>query len=63
MNEGNIVQRRPAEVATPPAMVIAILIAKGLGVEDPDTVGYIALGVAFVPAAVTWLVSTVRGAR
>jgi len=54
------VQKRPAETATPIAMVIALLIAKALDVDDPMTVGYIAIVIAFVPAAVTWLVVTVR---
>lgn len=56
-----IIKERPAETATPPAMVVAILICKALGVEDVDTLGYVALGVAFVPAGVTWLVGLVRG--
>lgn len=58
---GNIVRRRPAETATPIAMVVAMLIAKLAGVEDAYTVGYIAIVVAFVPTAITWLVTLVRG--
>lgn len=42
-------------------MAVAMLIAKGVGVEDADTVAYIAVVVAFVPAAVTWLVGVIRG--
>jgi hypothetical protein len=53
-------QRRPAETATPIAMAVSLLIAKAAGVDDPYTVGYIAIVVAFVPAAVTWLVATSR---
>lgn len=40
----------------PIAVVIAGLIAKALGVEDTDTIFYIALVLSFVPAAVTWIV-------
>lgn len=53
----DIVKSRPAETATPIATVIAALIAKACGVEDTDTIFYIALAVSFVPAAVTWLVN------
>lgn len=52
---------RPAETATPVAMVIALLICKALGVTDAYTVGYVAIIVAFVPTAVTWTVHTIRG--
>lgn len=57
----NIVKNRPAETATPVAMAVAMLIAKLIGVSDVDTVAYLAVVVAFVPAAVTWIVNTVRG--
>lgn len=60
-NPKQIAQSRPAEVATPPAMIFAILICKALGVEDLDTLSYVAVAVAFVPAGVTWLVELVRG--
>ena len=60
--EGNIVQRHPAEIASPVAMAVAVLIAKAVGVDDVDTIGLIAIVVAFVPAAVTWIVATIRGA-
>lgn len=53
----DIVKTRPAETATPIATVIAALIAKACGVEDTDTIFYIALAVSFVPAAVTWIVN------
>ena len=55
------VQRRPAETATPIAMAVAMLLGRALGVDDPDVIGYIAIVVAFVPAAVTWLVGVIRG--
>jgi len=57
----DLVKDRPAETATPIAMVIAALIAKLLDVDDANTVLYIALVLSFVPAAVTWLVVTIRG--
>lgn len=56
-----IVQQRPTEVASPIAMAVAMLIAKALGVEDFSTVALIAIVVAFVPAAVTWIVNLARG--
>ena len=59
-NGGNIVRRRPAETATPVAMALAVLIARIFGVDDADTVGYIAIVVGFVPAAVTWGVNLRR---
>lgn len=51
-----LVKSRPAETAMPIATVLAALIAKALGVEDTDTILYIALALSFVPAVVTWIV-------
>lgn len=51
-----IVKSRPAETAMPIATVIAALIAKLAGVEDTDTIFYLALALSFIPAAVTWFV-------
>lgn len=59
--EGNIIQRRPAEIAGGVAMAIAGLICKVIGVDDPDTIIYVAVVVAWVPAAVTWGVNLYRG--
>jgi hypothetical protein len=55
-----IVKKRPAETASPIATVIAALIAKVAGVEDADTVLYLAIALSFIPAAVTWTVELVR---
>jgi len=55
-------KERPAETATPVAMAIAMLVGRAFHL-DADTVAYIAIVVAFVPAAVTWLVHTIRTAR
>jgi hypothetical protein len=55
-----IAKSRPAETAMPIATVIAALISKLVGVEDTDTIFYIALLVSFVPAAVTWTVELMR---
>jgi hypothetical protein len=52
---------RPAETAAPPATAIAFLLCKALGVGDIDTVGYVAILVAFVPAVVTWSIELRRG--
>jgi hypothetical protein len=51
-----IIKNRPAETSMPIATVFAALIAKLLGVEDTDTIFYIALAISFVPAIVTWIV-------
>lgn len=55
-----LAKNRPAETATPVVMALATLIAKMLGVKDADTVLYMALVLSFVPAAVTWVIVTVR---
>jgi hypothetical protein len=56
----DIAKSRPAETAMPIATVIAALISKLVGVEDTDTIFYIALLISFVPAAVTWTVELMR---
>lgn len=58
-NPASIAKTRPAETATPIAMVVALLIGKAFD-ADAETVAYIALLVAFVPAAVTWMVNLIR---
>jgi MFS family permease len=47
-------------IFAPVAMAVALLIAKAVGVDDAYTVGYIALVVAFLPAAVTWAVELAK---
>ena len=54
--EGNFLQQNPSEVATPVAMAAAGLICKAVGVEDVDTILYVAVLVAFVPTAIKFLV-------
>lgn len=56
----NVVKNHPAETAMPIATVFAALIAKLAGVEDTDTILYLALALSFVPAAVTWVVELVK---
>lgn len=56
----NLITNRPAETAMPIATVIAALIAKLAGVEDTDTILYLALALSFIPAAVTWVVELVK---
>ena len=60
-DSGNIVQRRPTEIIGGAAQALAFLIVYFLGIEDPGV--YFALGIvlAFVPAAITWVVTLVRG--
>jgi hypothetical protein len=55
-----LVKTRPAETAMPIATVFAALIARLVGVEDTDTILYIALALSFVPAIVTWSVDLLR---
>jgi len=59
-NAAAIAKARPAETAAPPAMAIAVLLCKALGVEDIDTIGWVAVLVAFVPALVTGLIEMRR---
>ena len=56
----SLVERRPAESATPVALAVAYLVAQILDVDNDQTVWAIAVLVAFVPAAVTWLAVTLR---
>jgi len=53
-------KERPAESAMPLATVGAILIGRALGVEDTDTIAYIAIALSFIPAVVTWVTDMVR---
>lgn len=59
-NPIDLAKSRPAETAMPIATVLAALIARLAGVEDTDTILYLALALSFVPAAVTWIVELVR---
>lgn len=56
-----IVKDHPAETTGGVATAASMLIARAVGVDDADTIAYIAIIVAFVPAGVTWLVELVRG--
>ena len=55
------VKERPAESGGL-AGAGALLVARLLGVQDPDTI--VALGIVFAaaPAGITWLVGLIRGA-
>lgn len=55
-----IVQQHPAETSTPVAMAVAALICRALH-TSAETVAYVAIVVAFVPAAITWGVTLIRG--
>jgi len=59
-NPVEIAKTRPAETAMPVTTVFAILISKIAGVEDTDTIAYIAIALSFVPAIVTWIVDLRR---
>lgn len=53
----DIAKQRPAETAMPLVTALAILIGKLIGIEDTDTIAYIAIVLSFIPAAVTWIVN------
>ena len=59
----DLVKSRPAETAMPIATVLAALIARLLGVEDTDTILYLALALSFVPAGVTWIVELMKSKK
>ena len=59
----DIAKSRPAETAMPIATVIAALIARAIGVEDTDTILYLALALSFIPAGVTWMVELWRNRK
>lgn len=53
---------RPAETGGV-AAALALLVSRLLGVDDPDVVVALGIVVGFVPAAITWLLVTVRGEK
>lgn len=57
-----LVAARPAESAGI-AGAAGLLLARVLGVSDPDTIVAIGAVIGFVPAAVTWLVTTIRSVK
>ena len=58
-NPVDVARRRPAETTAPVAMAVAMLIGSLVGLDTTQTM-YLAIVVAFVPAAVTWVVELVR---
>ena len=59
MNPVSLAKQHPAETAMPLATALAALICSLLGVEDTDTILYLAIVLSFVPAVVTWVVGIV----
>jgi hypothetical protein len=55
----NLPEQRPAELGGA-AGSVAILLAWALGVDDAGIIAAIGVVVGFVPAAITWTVTTVR---
>lgn len=55
----NLVARRPAETGGV-GLAAAVLAAYAFGLDE-SIVAPLAIVVGFVPAAITWLVATVRG--
>ena len=60
MNPVSLAKQHPAEAAMPLATALAALICSLLGVEDTDTILYLAIVLSFVPALVTWVVGRAR---
>ena len=60
MNPVSLAKQHPAETAMPLATALAALICSLLGVEDTDTILYLAIVLSFVPAVVTWIVDRVE---
>lgn len=55
----NPVVNRPAESGGA-VVAVAALIARALGLRDPDTLTYLIIAVGATPAAITWLVHLIR---
>ena len=60
MNPSQLVKDHPAETAMPLATALAALIGNLFGLEDTDTILYLALVLSFIPAVVTWIVNLRR---
>lgn len=54
-----VVKKRPAESGGI-AAAIALLIAYAVGLDNPGVITAVAVVIGFVPAAITWLVVTIR---
>jgi len=63
MEPTQIVKNHPAETVGPLATALAALIAGIADVDNADTILYLAIVLSFVPALVTWIVDTRRGAN
>lgn len=60
MKKKTIVHSRPAESGGV-AGSVALIIGRAAGIKDPDTLVAIGALVGFIPAAITWLVTLVKG--
>lgn len=61
MNPTQLVKNHPAETAGPLGTALAGLIAGLGGIDDADTIIYLAIVLSFIPAVVTWIVNLKRG--
>jgi hypothetical protein len=59
----NLPRERPAETTAGVAAAVAVLICSLLDVDDPTVLGALVIVIGFIPAAVTWLVVTVKNSR
>lgn len=61
MKRPQIAKKRPAETATGVAGSIAALLVLAFDIDNPAVVAPLVVVIGFVPAAITWLVNTIRG--
>lgn len=55
-------KNRPAETGGV-AAALALLLARALGLSDADLIVALGIVIGFIPAGITWVVSTARGGR
>jgi type III secretory pathway component EscS len=56
-----VAQKRPAEVTTGVVGAVVALIAAIFDITDAAVLTSLIVIVGFIPAAITWLVNTIRG--
>ena len=59
MNAPAVVTRRPAETGGL-AVVVAAVIARLAGLDDPEMLTYLTILAGSAPAAITWVVTLIR---
>jgi hypothetical protein len=59
-SKDNLFRSRPAETGGVTA-ALALIVARVAGVDDVGVITALAVVIGFIPAAITWLVVTIRG--